>query len=55
MKYHDIAIVKRCIPILKKYERTKSKVTPRLFKFVKDLCEAHHISKKEISRLLSVR
>jgi len=50
MKYHDIVIVKRWIPILKEYERTRSKVNPRPFKFVKDLCEAHHISKKEISR-----
>jgi len=50
MKYHDIVVVKRWIPILKEYERTRSKVTPRPFKFVKDLCEAHHISKKEIAR-----
>lgn len=50
MKYHDIVVVKRWIPILKEYEITRSKVTPRQFKFVKDLCEAHHISKKEISR-----
>ena len=50
MKYHDIVVVKRWIPILKEYEITRSKVKPRRFKFVKDLCEAHHISKKEISR-----
>ncbi len=50
MKYADIVVVKRWIPILKEYERTKAKVTPRPFKFVKDLCEAHHISKKELSR-----
>ncbi|MDO9515009.1 MAG: integrase core domain-containing protein [Syntrophales bacterium] len=50
MKYADIVIVKRWIPILEEYERTKAKVTPRPFKFVKDLCEAHHISKKELSR-----
>jgi len=50
MKYKDIVVVKRWIPILKEYERTKSKVTPRPFKFVKNLCEAHHISKKELSR-----
>jgi transposase InsO family protein len=50
MKYHDIVVVKRWIPILKEYERTRSKATPRSFKFVKNLCEAHHISKKEISR-----
>ena len=50
MKYVNIVIVKRWIPILEEYERTKAKVTPRPFKFVKDLCEAHHISKKELSR-----
>lgn len=50
MKYKDIVIVKRWIPILKEYEKTKAKITPRPFKFVKDLCQAHHISKKELSR-----
>lgn len=50
MKYQDIVVVKRWIPILKEYERTKAKVTPRRFKFVKDLCEAHHIHKKELRR-----
>jgi len=50
MKYQDIVIVKRWIPILKEYEKTKAKVTPRTFKFVKDLCNAHQISKKELSR-----
>jgi len=50
MKYQDIVIVKRWIPILKEYEKTKAKTTPRPFKFVKDLCEAHYISKKDLSR-----
>ena len=50
MKYSQIVIVKRWIPILKEYERTKAKVSPRPFKFVKDLCDAHHISKKELCR-----
>jgi transposase InsO family protein len=50
MKYSQIIIVKRWIPILKEYERTKAKVNPRPFKFVKNLCEAHHISKKELCR-----
>jgi hypothetical protein len=50
MKYSQIVIVKRWIPILKEYERTKAKVNPRPFRFVKDLCEAHHISKKELCR-----
>ena len=31
MKYSQIVIVKRWIPILKEYERTKAKVNPRLF------------------------
>ncbi len=50
MKYSDQVIVKRWIPILKEYERTKAKVEPRSFKFIKDLCEAHHISRKELGR-----
>jgi hypothetical protein len=50
MKYSDQVIVKRWIPILKEYERTKAKVNPRPFKFIKDLCEAHHISRKELGR-----
>ncbi len=50
MQYSQQVIVKRWIPILKEYERTKAKVNPRPFKFVKNLCEAHHISKKELGR-----
>lgn len=50
MKYQDVVIVKRWIPILKEYERTKAKEPNRPFKYVKNLCEAHHISKKELSR-----
>ena len=50
MKYKDIVVVKRWIPILKEYERTKAKINPRPFKYVKNLCEAHHISKKDLSR-----
>ena len=50
MKYADIVIVKRWIPILEEYERTKAKVTPRPFRFVVNLCEAHHVSRKELSR-----
>jgi len=50
MKYQDIVVVKRWIPILEEYERTRAKVTPRPFKFVKNLCEAHHIKKKELGR-----
>jgi hypothetical protein len=50
MKYQDIVIVKRWIPILKEYEKIKTKENPRSFKFVKDLCNAHQISKKELVR-----
>ncbi|MCK4810049.1 MAG: hypothetical protein KAS99_03815 [Candidatus Omnitrophica bacterium] len=39
MKYQDIVVVKRWIPILKEYERTKAKITPRPFKFVKNFCQ----------------
>lgn len=50
IKYQDIVVIKRWVPILKEYEQTKAKVTPRPFRFVKDLCEAHHIHKKELRR-----
>ena len=50
MIYSQQIIVKRWIPILKEYEKCKAKVIPRSFKFVKNLCEAHHISKKELGR-----
>jgi hypothetical protein len=50
MQYSEQVIVKRWIPILKEYERTKAKDNPRPFKFVKNLCEAHYISKKELYR-----
>ena len=50
MRYEDIVVLKRWLPILKEYERTKAKVTPRPFKYVKNICEAHHISSKDISR-----
>jgi transposase InsO family protein len=50
MHYSQQIILKRWLPILKEYERTKAKVEPRPFKFVKDLCEAHQISNKELAR-----
>src|SRR3989304_908674 len=50
MHYEYQIILKRWLPILKEYERTRSKITPRPFRFVKDLCRAHHISAKEIRR-----
>jgi transposase InsO family protein len=50
MHYEQQIILKRWLPILKESERTKAKVTPRPFKFVKNLCAVHHISTKELRR-----
>jgi len=50
MRYHYEIILKRWLPILQEYEKTKAKIYPRTFKFVKDLCQAHHISTKELRR-----
>ncbi len=50
MEFKDQIIVKRWKPILEEYEKTKAKISPRSFKFVNDLCRAHHISTKELRR-----
>jgi transposase InsO family protein len=50
MHYSKQVIVKRWIPILKEYENIKLKLKPRHFRFVKDLCQVHNISKKELRR-----
>lgn len=50
MQINDQVIVKRWKPILLEYEKTRSKVEPRVFKYVKNLCEAHHVSSKELRR-----
>ncbi len=50
MVYNQRILIKRWIPILEEYEKCKNKVIPRCFKYVKHLCEAHHISKKELGR-----
>ncbi|MBI5373809.1 MAG: transposase family protein [Candidatus Schekmanbacteria bacterium] len=50
MQIKNQVIVKRWKPILEEYEKTKAKVIPRSFKFVKDLCKAHQISTKELRR-----
>lgn len=50
MKFDNQIIIKRWKPILLEYEKTISKIKPRSFKFVKDLCIAHHISAKELRR-----
>lgn len=52
MQYSDQVVLKRWIPILKEYERTKAKVNPRPFKFAKNLCEAHHNKHQRASSLL---
>ncbi|MFH1698240.1 MAG: integrase core domain-containing protein [Candidatus Omnitrophota bacterium] len=50
MKFDNQIVVKRWKPILIEYEKTVNKVHPRSFKFVKQLCAAHHISAKELRR-----
>ena len=50
MQFKDQIIVKRWKPILEEYEKTKLKVNPRSFKYIKNLCIAHHISTKELRR-----
>lgn len=50
MYYSQQVIVKRWTPILEEYEKTSKRVKPRSFKYVKDLCAAHHISRKELHR-----
>lgn len=50
MYYSQQVIVKRWVPILQEYEKTKARVNPRAFKFVKDLCAAYNISRKELNR-----
>ena len=50
MHYSQQVIVKRWVPILREYEKIKQKVKPRSFRFVKDLCIAHCLSRKELHR-----
>jgi len=50
MDHFEQSITKHWIPILSEYEKVKNKVSPRTFRFVKDIYEAHHTSKKEILR-----
>jgi hypothetical protein len=50
MVYNNQILIKRWIPILEEYEKCKNRTTPRCFKYVKHICEAHHISKKELYR-----
>jgi transposase InsO family protein len=50
MKHEQQVVIKRWIPILEEYEKRLNKITPRAFKTAKALCEAHHISPKELRR-----
>ena len=50
MKHEQQIVIKRWIPILEEYERTRAKQQPRLFKNLRALCAAHHISTKELRR-----
>jgi transposase InsO family protein len=50
MQHTDQIVIKRWIPILEEYEKIKRNDDPRSFRFVKDLCQAHHISAKELRR-----
>lgn len=50
MHFNEQVIVKRWRPVLEEYEKTRAKISPRSFRFVKDLCQAHHISAKELRR-----
>ena len=50
MKHEQQVVIKRWVPILEEYERTRAKVKPRVFKSVKLLCEAHHVSPKELRK-----
>jgi hypothetical protein len=40
MKHEQQVVLKRWIPILEEYEKTKAKQVPRVFKSIKALCEA---------------
>ena len=50
MTHSQQVIIKRWVPILREYEKIKSKIKPRSFTYVKDLCVAHGTSRKELLR-----
>ena len=50
MKIIQQIFVKKWRPIPEEYEKIQNKVIPRPFRFIKDLCSAHHISNKELRR-----
>jgi transposase InsO family protein len=50
MGHFEQVITKRWIPILIEYEKIKHRATPRTYRFVKHLSQAHHTSKKELIR-----
>lgn len=50
MSHFDQVVTQRWLPILKEYEQIKLKIEPRRYRYVKDLYQAHHTSKKELMR-----
>ena len=50
MKFNNQIVVKRWKPILLEYEKIITKAQPRSFVYVKNLCEVHYISAKELRR-----
>ena len=50
MKIIKQIFIERWKSILEEYEKIQNKILPRSFRFVKDLCSAHHISNKELRR-----
>jgi len=50
MQFNQRIIIKHWKPILEEYEKIQNKVSLRSFKWIKDLCIAHHISNKELRR-----
>jgi len=50
MKFNQKIIIQSLKPILEENQKIKNKTTPHPFRFVKEFCQAHHISNKELRR-----
>lgn len=50
MEHFTQVLTQRWIPILEEYEKIKNRIQPRAYRYVKDLCQAHQTSKKELRR-----
>lgn len=50
MLHTEQIVISRWLPILVEYEKVKNRVPDRSFKTVKDLCQAHRTSKKDVLR-----